>query len=43
MPGKGRDIQSMERGFADFCKEHKEYENTQLYRTFGRNPLKYWR
>lgn len=43
MPSKGTDIKTMERRFAHFCEEHLEYENTQLYRTFRRNPLKYWR
>lgn len=43
MPGKGLNVQSMEYGFVNFCKENPEYLNTKLYRTFRRNPLKYWR
>ncbi|MCZ4694502.1 hypothetical protein DWB61_05555 [Ancylomarina euxinus] len=43
MPSKGTDIKTMERRFASFCEKNPQYENTQLYRTFRRNPLKYWR
>lgn len=43
MPSKGTDIKTMERRFASFCEKNLQYENTQLYRTFRRNPLKYWR
>ncbi len=43
MPEKGTDLKTMERRFASFCEKNPHYKNTDLYRTFGRNPLKYWR
>ncbi len=34
MPSKGRDIEMMERQFADFKKDHPEYSGATLFRTF---------
>ncbi len=42
MPSKGRDVEMMERNFADFKKINPEYEELELFRTFKRNPLKFW-
>jgi len=42
MPSKGRDIGMMERQFSDFKETHPEYSNLKLFRTFKRNPLKFW-
>jgi len=42
MPSKGRNIEMMERQFSNFKEKHPEYSNLQLYRTFKRNPLKFW-
>lgn len=42
MPSKGRDIQMMERQFSSFKEKNPKYLNLQLYRTFTRNPLKFW-
>ncbi|WP_321319864.1 hypothetical protein [Labilibaculum sp.] len=43
MPHKGTDVATMEYRFELFQNENPEYKGTKLYRTFGRNPLKYWR
>tara|TARA_R110001583_G_scaffold24869_5_gene90483 strand:+ start:8926 stop:9324 length:399 start_codon:yes stop_codon:yes gene_type:complete len=43
MPNKGTDLKTMEIRFANFSEENQLYKNTNLYRTFGRNTLKYWR
>jgi hypothetical protein len=43
MPGKGSDVLQMERKFKTFCIENLEYQGTDIYRTFNRNLLKYWR
>ncbi|WP_418502030.1 hypothetical protein [Flagellimonas sp.] len=42
MPTKGRDVGMMERQFTDFKKAHPEHMDLVLYRTFKRNPLKFW-
>jgi len=42
MPSKGRDTKMMEGRFADFKETHPEYSNLKLFRTFKRNPLKFW-
>ena len=42
MPTKGRDIGMMERQFSAFKNAHPEYKDLVLYRTFKRNPLKFW-
>ena len=42
MPSKGRDIEMMEGHFASFKDAHQEHSNLKLYRTFKRNPLKFW-
>lgn len=42
MPSKGRDVAMLERQFSHFKKENPEYNELQLFRTFKRNPLKFW-
>lgn len=42
MPSKGRDIAMMERQFADFKMKNPKYRNLKLFRTFSKNPLKFW-
>jgi hypothetical protein len=42
MPSKGRDAEMMEGHFASFKDAHPEYTDLKLYRTFKRNPLKFW-
>jgi hypothetical protein len=42
MPSKGRDVEMMELQFIDFKEKNSEYSNLHLYRTFKRNPLKFW-
>lgn len=42
MPSKGRDIEMMEGFFTSFKDAHPEYSDLKLYRTFKRNPLKFW-
>ncbi|WP_223032752.1 hypothetical protein [Hanstruepera marina] len=42
MPSKGRDIEMMKRNFAHFKDQHPEYKDLQLFRTFKRNPIKFW-
>lgn len=43
LPSKGTDIKTMEERFDMFCDKNTQYKKTELYRTFRRNPLKYWR
>ncbi|WP_250433173.1 hypothetical protein [Hanstruepera flava] len=42
IPSKGRDIEMMKRNFTYFKEQHPEYNDLKLYRTFERNPLKFW-
>ncbi|WP_347922386.1 hypothetical protein [Pontimicrobium sp. SW4] len=42
MPAKDRDVRMMERQFSHFKETHPEYYKYELYRTFKRNPLKFW-
>ena len=42
MPSKGRDAEILEGHFASFKEAHPEYSDLKLYRTFKRNPLKFW-
>ena len=42
MPSKGRDIGMMERQFSHFKKKNGEYQDLKLFRTFKRNPVKFW-
>lgn len=42
MPSKGRDIEMMELQFNDFKELNPEYADLEIYRTFSRNPLKFW-
>ncbi len=43
IPSKGRDIQLMEKKFEDYIKDNNlSKDNVILYRTFRRNPLKFW-
>jgi hypothetical protein len=42
MPSKGRDIKMMELQFKDFKEQSPRYSDLSLYRTFKRNPLKFW-
>ncbi|HSF56071.1 MAG TPA: hypothetical protein VLA71_20115 [Algoriphagus sp.] len=42
MPSKGRDIEMMELQFKNFREENPEHSDLEIYRTFGRNPLKFW-
>jgi len=42
MPAKGRDTGMMERQFSHFKDNHPEYNNLNLFRTFERNPMKFW-
>ena len=42
IPSKGRDIEMMKRNFTYFKEQHPEYNYLKLYRTFKRNPLKFW-
>lgn len=39
--GKG-DLERIERSFGEFRKVHPQTQDTVLYRTFTRNPLKFW-
>jgi hypothetical protein len=41
-PEKGRDFARVERMFADFKKSNPQTSDTILYRTFSKNPLKFW-
>ncbi|MDC6367184.1 MULTISPECIES: hypothetical protein [Flavobacteriaceae] len=42
MPTKGRDIEIMEIQFSHFRTAHPQYRDLVLFRTFKRNPLKFW-
>ena len=42
IPEKGRDTEMMERQFQKFLKENPQSKDTIIYRTFKRNPLKFW-
>jgi hypothetical protein len=42
MPSKGRDTEMMELQFKNFKEQNPEYSDLEIYRTFGRNPLKFW-
>jgi len=42
LPDKGRGIEMMEGNFLSFKKDHPEYKEHKLFRTFKRNPLKFW-
>ncbi len=42
IPSKGRDIGMMERQFSNFKKNSPEYKGLKLFRTFKREPLKFW-
>ena len=42
MPAKGRCIEMMKRQFSHFKETHPEYQDLKLFRTFKRNPLKFW-
>lgn len=42
IPSKGRGIDMMEGQFSSFKKENPHYSDLTLYRTFKRNPLKFW-
>src|SRR6187551_2168991 len=42
IPSKGRDIKMMERQFSSFKENNTEYSKLTIYRTFKRNPLKFW-
>jgi len=42
MPAKGRDTGMMERQFSNFKENNPKYEDLKLFRTFERNPLKFW-
>lgn len=39
---KGRDVDMMERNFTIFKTNNEMTKDTLLYRTFKRNPLKFW-
>ncbi|NPA46258.1 MAG: hypothetical protein GXO24_03490 [Chlorobi bacterium] len=41
-PTKGTDIKKMEQAFRRFLKQHPEYDGYKLYRTFKRDPWKFW-
>jgi hypothetical protein len=42
MPSKGRDTEVMERQFSSFKENNPKYSGLIIYRTFRRNPLKFW-
>ena len=42
MPSKGRTIEMMEGQFSSFKDENPHYSDLVLYRTFKRDPLKFW-
>ena len=42
VPAKGRGTDMMERHFQKFLNNNPETADTVLYRTFKRNPLKFW-
>jgi len=42
MPAKRRDTGMMERQFSNFKENNPKYEDLKLFRTFERNPLKFW-
>jgi hypothetical protein len=41
-PAGGTDIQRMEEEFQKFLSRHPNSSDRQLYRTFERNPWKFW-
>lgn len=41
-PNKGTGVEYMEYHFQKFLKENPDTNDTILYRTFKRNPLKFW-
>ncbi|MGZ5244221.1 MAG: hypothetical protein ACXWEY_12065 [Bacteroidia bacterium] len=43
IPAKGRDIEMMKRQFAAFKTENPELKDLKIYRTFIRNPLRFWK
>jgi len=42
VPSKGRDEKMMQLKFNDFKNQNIEFSNLRIYRTFKRNPLKFW-
>ena len=42
VPAKERDTDLMERHFQDYLKNNPQTTDTVIYRTFKRNPLKFW-
>lgn len=41
-PEKGRDFARVERMFTEFVQSNPQTSDTILYRTFSKNPLKFW-
>ena len=41
-PSKGTDIKMMEQQFRHFQEQHPQYTGLKLYRTFKRDPWKFW-
>ncbi|WP_155847164.1 hypothetical protein [Algoriphagus marincola] len=42
IPSKGRDIEMMEQQFKEFRERSPEFSELRIYRTFSRNPFKFW-
>ena len=42
-PNKGRDLANMKRSLEIFKLENKGYSDLKLYRTFTKNPIKFWK